>query len=253
MNTSNQIRIGVLSTVLFIASWLLVISLKVEAAIISKPPANLGLVGYWSMDEGSGSYATDSSGNKNTGTLTNGPTWVDGKRGKALNFDGVNDYVGVANNGSLQLATALTVSVWFKTSDTTTDKGIIRKDTLIGTRYLYGIVLNNIAGTGKVYGQYYNGTNFQVASTNAVNDGNWHQAIMTISGTTLTFYIDGASQGTAVISGTQGVPTGELDIGVLPPFTAGGRDGFINSRIDEVRIYNRALSASEVQALYNSR
>ena len=59
-----------------------------NAGIIGKPPTNLGLVGYWSMNEGTGTMAGDGSGNGNRGTLTNGPTWVDGKRGKALNFDG---------------------------------------------------------------------------------------------------------------------------------------------------------------------
>src|SRR3989338_9287108 len=72
-----------------------------NAGIIGKPPTNLGLVGYWSMNEGTGSYAGDASGNKNTGTLTGGPTWVDGKRGKALSFDGSNDYVSVADANSL--------------------------------------------------------------------------------------------------------------------------------------------------------
>src|SRR3989338_235532 len=85
-----------------------------DAAGLKKPPTNLGLVGYWSMDEGSGSYAGDSSGNKNTGTLTNGPTWVDGKRGKALNFDGVNDYVNLGS-GDIMSSNA-TLSLWFKMS-----------------------------------------------------------------------------------------------------------------------------------------
>ena len=58
--------------------WFVVFGLnEAHAALIGKPPTNLGLVGYWSMNEGTGSYADDSSGNKNTGTLTNGPTWVD--------------------------------------------------------------------------------------------------------------------------------------------------------------------------------
>ena len=60
-----------------------------SAGVIRKPPNNLGLVGYWSLNDGSGSIATDSSGNKNHGTLTNmdtGTVWVAGKGGKALTF-----------------------------------------------------------------------------------------------------------------------------------------------------------------------
>src|SRR3990167_6445659 len=83
-----------------------------NAGIIGKPPTNLGLVGYWSMNEGTGSYAGDASGNKNTGTLTGGPTWVDGKRGKALNFDGVDDYVNAGSAASVTDLPAITVSAW---------------------------------------------------------------------------------------------------------------------------------------------
>ena len=77
--------------------------------------SNLGLVGYWSMNEGAGSYAGDSSGNKNTGTLTNGPTWVDGKKGKALNFDGSDDYVDSVDGASLNLQN-VSMSGWVKTT-----------------------------------------------------------------------------------------------------------------------------------------
>ena len=57
-----------------------------------------GLVGWWKFDETSGTVAYDSSGNGNHGTLTNGPTWTDGKIGGAINFDGINDYINLANN-----------------------------------------------------------------------------------------------------------------------------------------------------------
>ncbi|KKU13456.1 MAG: hypothetical protein UX21_C0044G0002 [Microgenomates group bacterium GW2011_GWC2_45_8] len=58
--------------ILIFTFYISMLPLEANAAIISKPPTNLGLVGYWSMNEGTGSYAGDSSGNKNTGTLTNG-------------------------------------------------------------------------------------------------------------------------------------------------------------------------------------
>src|SRR3989338_8998500 len=68
-----------------------------SAAILGKPPNNLGLVNYWSLNEGTGTVATDASGTGNTGTLTGGPTWVTGKYGSAVSFDGTDDYVAVSD------------------------------------------------------------------------------------------------------------------------------------------------------------
>ena len=72
-----------------------------------------GQLGYWAFDEGSGTTVKDSSGKGNNGTLVGGPLWVDGKFGKALQFDGVDDYVQVPHNASLIPTTGkATVSVW---------------------------------------------------------------------------------------------------------------------------------------------
>ena len=72
-----------------------------------------GELGHWAFDEGSGTTVRDSSSKGNNGTLVNGPLWVDGKLGKALQFDGVDDYVQVPHNASLIPTTGkATVSVW---------------------------------------------------------------------------------------------------------------------------------------------
>ena len=94
-----------------------------HAGAIQKAPNNLGLVGYWSFDDCRKATASDSSGNGNTGTLTNfaltGATsnWVSGtsaKRGCALNFDGVNDKVSVGPMTSVVGRSAVSVSAWVK-------------------------------------------------------------------------------------------------------------------------------------------
>jgi hypothetical protein len=71
-------------------------------------------VGAWLLDEGSGKIAKDSSGNKNDGTFMNSPKWVDGKFDKALEFDGVEDYVDCGNAESLNITTTITVMGWVK-------------------------------------------------------------------------------------------------------------------------------------------
>ncbi len=72
-----------------------------------------GVLGHWKFDDGSGLTAKDSSGKGNNGKLINGPTWVTGQIGKALKFDGVDDYVDVPNSASLNPTTGkATVSAW---------------------------------------------------------------------------------------------------------------------------------------------
>ena len=75
-------------------------------------PVYEGLVGWWRFDEGEGNIAKDNSGNNNDGTIY-GATWTEGKYGKALSFDGVDDYVSIPDSGSLDVGgSEITMSVW---------------------------------------------------------------------------------------------------------------------------------------------
>ncbi len=228
-----------------------------NSTIRSQPDLQSGLVGHWTFDgRDLGPNVLDRSGSANHGNAVYGSTGqtststAPGKIGQALNFDGVSDYVGIADNSSLQLATALTTSVWFKVNGTCAGgngRSLLRKDTQSGTRYLWGLICET---NNKVRANYYNGASFNATSKITMNNRGWHHAVGTISGTTMTLYIDGILQETTTITGTQGVPTGEMDIGADPPFTSGSRGEFLNGSLDDVRIYNRALSAAEVTKLY---
>ncbi len=93
---------------------LLVIALAGLPAGVQAQGADDGLVAQWHFDEGSGSVLADSSGNGNDGVV-HGATWVEGKYGKALSFDGVDDYVNCGNDGSLKRSnTDFTIEVWIK-------------------------------------------------------------------------------------------------------------------------------------------
>ena len=90
-----------------------------HASVIQRQPNNLGLVGYWSFDEGTSTKATDFSGNGNTGTLTCAdpgcfvPAWTAGKHGKALSFDGTSNYVYAGTNDALvPEGQPVTMSAW---------------------------------------------------------------------------------------------------------------------------------------------
>jgi len=222
-------------------------------------PSNLGLVGYWSMNEGIGPYAGDSSGNKNTGTLTNGPTWVDGKQGKALNFDGVNDYVDLGSPASLNGTGSHTISLWANLND-------------IGALGNYDVFFekNSDCGAGAGWGMvvYYSTPSTWAAavvttSGGAVNYsalgtsptptiGTWVHLVGVYdnSAQTITLYTDGVSRQTTNTGNTLRVGDNST-IGVQKPNTCTLID-LANAKIDDVRVYNRALSADEVKALYRS-
>ena len=214
---------------------------EASAALISKPPTNLGLVGYWSMNEGTGSYAGDSSGNKNTGTLTNGPTWVDGKRGKALNFDGSNDFVKTTYTGGLNDFTAC---AWFK------DDGVVNgtHERIIDKSYQNGFwigrnnTVTNSWGGGVLeavspYGRFV-----------TLSDGVWHHICSKREGTTHTIIGDGGAVSTSGTVANTVLDSTAVRIGIYHVENSGQFGGLI----DEARVYNRALSAAEIQALYNS-
>ena len=87
------------------------------------------LVAYWKFDEGAGTTTADSSGNGNTGILTNGPLWTAGRLGKALFFDGIDDTVTVLDSNYLDLSGSFTLSAWVNPASMFTDfRSIIAKN-----------------------------------------------------------------------------------------------------------------------------
>jgi len=222
-----------------------------------------GLVGYWSFDNSdiNGTTAYDRSGKGNNGTLTNGPTKVAGKLGQGLNFNGTN-YVNVGDpvNGSLDFTSSFSMSFWMKCSYISASGQAIA-----GKSYAQSI------SSGGGYGfRIDSGTNllgFQVRdsvgglvvsnSINAINDGKWHHVVGVRNhpGNTSYLYVDGVSNDTDVGS----VATYASAI----PFGLGARYRITSSDwvdtvlvaayrgiIDDMRVYGRPLSASEVSALY---
>ncbi len=227
-----------------------------RAAVNRKTASNNGLVGYWSFNEGTGTQTGDASGNNNTGTLTNGPTWVDGKRGKAVNFDGVNDYNSVPQNGKFNISTtAFSVSLWVK--DDTAYAGVSTSyhrfiSWYDGTNNVQlGLAgASNPASTRQYY--FFSGTAGDARQYTSISGGislGWHHVMATYNGTTYTIYVDGVASGGGVGSQPSITPfTGNsttLYIG-----QRGDNAGWTNGSIDEVRIYNRALTSTEITNLY---
>ncbi len=204
------------------------------------PPS---LFAYWNFDEGSGTIAHDSSGNGNNGNLTNGPIWIDGKYGKALSFDGVNDYVRVEASTSLDVTFQVTVETWVYprayVDNLGTDANIINRcDIMGGAIYVLGTFSN-----GKV-GYAVNPSPPAHASVATLPLNAWTHLAITYDGVYVRLYINGTLDSSYAQSGSISTTTNWLAIGCKPtaPLGGPGTYAYFNGTIDDVRIYNRALS-----------
>lgn len=204
-----------------------------------------GLVGYWKMDEGTGTSASDSSGNGNNGVWSgSGTHYVTGKIGAyAGQFNGTDDSVDLGNPNAL-MPSYVSISAWFKTTGTGAE--LVRKR-------LYGYSLELIPGdqttpVGGVTFWIYNSTGVQYAAlpSQTYNNGQWHQAVGVYDGSAVTLYIDGAHIATQN-AGTIYYGLGSISLGKDGDYNG----GFFNGSLDDVRIYNRTLSQTEVSNLYN--
>jgi len=212
--------------------------------------ATPGLMGRWDLNEGSGTIAHDTSGNANTGTLINGPTWVQGKNSQALSFNGSSQYVSVPNSSSLNLpaASAVTMCAWvYSTSGSTGSyQGIMAKRTAFGGPYDYGI--NFITGQFQVYTQGKSGI---IGFNYDLPVKTWTHVCGVISSGPTALYINGALFGSAGSGGGVMSDNSIFQIGGSYSDTNGGNEVF-NGIIQDVYVYDRALSASEIASLYKS-
>jgi hypothetical protein len=215
------------------------------------PPPN-GSSGYWTFDETSGD-ALDSSGNNINGKLLNGATRGPGKVGSALVLDGIDDYVNMGNPSALQVTGSLTISAWINSSAFPGDDAVIvskrdsgstgyQLDTTIdqGPRTI-GFKLTNSSG-GKMY--RYGATQLQA------NTWYYVTGVYDASAQTLSVYLNGQPDNgptVGTVTASQNNSTQNVNVGRRP-----GLSGFaFKGKIDELRIYNRALSAAEIQAAMN--
>jgi N-acetylneuraminic acid mutarotase len=216
-----------------------------------------GLVGWWKFDEGSGTVAYDSSGNGHDGNLTNGPTWVAGKIEGALSFDGVNDWVNLGADPFPDIGLpnqAATFSIWFKIQTTTYTQTIFSDytGTISGDDHLVAR-LNVGASTNFGAVTRYAGTNYEFGSnqSNLMNNS-WNAAtyVMDPSINLLKLYINGSFDSQNQYIGSQNLRNGsEWTFGASQH--SGSMTSFLKGLLDDARVYDRALSAEEVQALYN--
>ena len=196
-------------------------------------------VAYWDFDEGTGTILHDKSGNGNDGTIY-GATWVDGIKGKALSFDGTGDYVDISNDPALVISGNVSLEVWVMIDTLSGLQNIVRKS-YAGYNYYMRLEDDRIAF--KCGGL----TPKAVYSTELLETGKWYHFVGVYDGTHLRLYINSRLDSSVVTSGRILTSDESLAIGAI----SGGSTEYFKGTIDEVRIYNRALSAEEIQAHYN--
>jgi hypothetical protein len=228
-----------------------------SGSVTNKVPSDLGLVGYWPMNEGTSTIVGDFSGNGNTGTMVSFPNpstatsgWGNGKFGKGLSYSGGFEYVNVGNIADN--LNAMTVSVWFKTTTVGPYLSLVTKidERLSAPGWYFGIGAVADPNALTFFTQE-NGANYnQKRTVNGFSDGRWHHAVVTLSGGangTIAIYVDGVNQSLIDMSGgtvasdttTTNVWLGNIHTGTT--FTG---------KLDDARIYNRALSPAEITTLY---
>jgi glucose/arabinose dehydrogenase len=202
-------------------------------------PPSTGLVGAWAFNEASGSTANDASGAANPGTISGATRTTAGKYGSALTFDGVNDIVNVPDANSLDLTTGMTLEAWVRPTAGGNWKTVLLKEQ--PGHLAYALYSHEDTGrpSGHVFTTAAGDTWTGAPAALALNT--WSHLAMTWDGLTRRIYLNGTQVASGALTGTAVTSTSPLRIGGNTIWSE-----WFTGQIDEVRIYNRALSAAEV-------
>ncbi len=215
-------------------------------ATVSAPPVT-GLVAAYGFDTGSGTTTPDQSGTGNNGTLSNATWTTTSKYGQALAFNGTNASVTIPDTNSLDLTTGMTLEAWVHPTalGNNWSTAILKEAT---GSMSYGLYANGGDGGTKVpTGEIVNGGFRLAPGTSPLALNTWSHLATTYDGTTLRLFVNGVQAGQLATAGTITTSTGALKIGGNATWGE-----WFQGEIDEVRIYNRALNATEITADMNT-
>lgn len=194
-----------------------------------------GMAGYWKFDETSGTIAIDSSGSGNNATLVNGASWTTGQIGGAVNLDGWNDYVNCGNAQSLDITGDISIAFWLRADNFSNEPDLITKGGYTQAYSVWAISDGHIR---------FAINNDRLTSNTALSTSQWYHIAATRSGNSRKIYINGQLNASDTYAPAIGTTASNLIISSTSyPF---------NGRIDDVRIYDHALSAAEVAQLANT-
>jgi chitodextrinase len=227
--------IGRLGRGLWIAALIMV------AAFVLGPPAKSatpGLVAAYGLEEGSGVTVTDASGNGNNGTIANATWTSSGRYGNGLRFDGSSAWVTVPDADALHLTAAMTLEAWVNSSAVSN----AWRDVIFKGDDNYYLAATSTAGSRPAAGSVFDGSYAEVFGLAVLATGSWTHLAATYDGSTLRLYVNGTEVSSIAKSGSLRTSTNPLQI---------GGDGiygqYFQGLIDEVRVYNVALSAAQIE------
>ncbi|HVS82090.1 MAG TPA: LamG-like jellyroll fold domain-containing protein [Pyrinomonadaceae bacterium] len=218
--------------------------LRPEVLQCTTPPP--GMVAWW-PGEGNGN---DIRG-ENNGTLNGSPTFPAGEVGQAFGLNGTNQFVSIPDSPSLRL-TNLTIDAWVNPTDLTQDRAILIKSALSsgGNDFAYGLrVLSGGHAEGRITDA--GGAFASVVSTSVLSTNQFQHIALTYDGAALKLYVNGVLDATTATNLTPVQNTNPVSIGVWQSVSAGVIQYWFG-RIDEVELFSRGLTQTEIQNIFNA-
>nr|WP_233566894.1 LamG-like jellyroll fold domain-containing protein [Cohnella endophytica] len=211
------------------------------------PPTDV--VAQYLFNETSGTTGADASGNGKTATLSGGITWAAGHAANSVNFNGTNGY-GSLPTGIVSGLNDFTIASWVKVNNTSNWTRIFDFGTGTSTNMF---LTPRPGGAGLRFSITTSGSGGeqQISTSTAFPTGVWKHVAVTLSGTTGTLYVDGVQVATNASMTLKPSSLGNTNLNYLGRSQYSG-DAYLNGGLDDFRIYNRALSATEISALFNS-
>jgi fibronectin type 3 domain-containing protein/azurin len=219
---------------------------SIPVTLTVTPAGTNGTAASYAFDQGSGTVAVDNSGNANNGTISDSAWTTQGKYGNAISFNGSSSFITVPDAGTLDLAGAGSMEAWIRMSAAGRWNAVLAKgNSNTNQAHNYAIELDTSNRVLCVIG---NGSSSNlVTSVASLTANTFYHVACTWDGSTISLYINGALN----VSGTQTItPAGNISPLYIGQF--GGNSDRFAGVIDEVRIYNRALTLSQIQIDMNT-